>query len=163
MAKAEVAIIGGGAIGFSTAYHLAERGIPSQVIEMDGIAAKASGKAFGYVGAAGVLSYEGELFPRGSLRPVLALGWESWRRFPQLAAELKEEGGADPEYGEIAMVSAAFDEEEERALKQRMVELGAEGLEVSWVGPDELRTLGLGLNPEVRGAILCRCPAIMSA
>ena len=97
------------------------------------------------------MSYEGELFPRGSLRPVLALGWESWRRFPQLAAELKEEGGADPEYGEIAMVSAAFDEEEERALKQRMVELGAEGLEVSWVGPDELRTLGLGLNPEVRG------------
>jgi len=164
-AKAEVAIIGGGAIGFSTAYHLAKQGIPSQVIEMDGIAAKASGRAMGYVGAAGLLTFttlnewrsepDGmETYPTGDLRPCLELGWESQRLMPQLAADLKEEGGVDAEYGEIAVAFAAFDEEEERFLKRRIAELADEGFDLSWVGPDELRARGLGLNPEVRGALL---------
>ena len=153
-ANAEVAIIGGGVIGFSAAYHLAKQGIPSQVIEMDGIAAKASGKAMGYVGAAGLTTFESELYPKDSLRPVLQLGWESLRRMPQLAEELKEEGGVDPEYGETAVVYVAFEEEEERILKQRMAELVDEGFGLSWVGPDELRAMGVGLNTEVRGALL---------
>ncbi len=153
-AKPEVAIIGGGVIGFSTAYHLAKQGIPAQVIEMDGIAAKASGKAMGYVGAAALITFETELYPKDSLRPVLQMGWESSRRIPQLAEELKEEGGVDPEYGETALVYVAFEEEEERVLKQRMAELSGEGFGLRWVGPDELRAMGLGLNPEVRGAML---------
>jgi glycine/D-amino acid oxidase-like deaminating enzyme len=119
-ANAEVAIIGGGVIGFSAAYHLAKQGIPSQVIEMDGIAAKASGRAMGYVGAAGLLTFttlsnwrshpdDLDAYPMGDLRPCLELGWESQRLMPLLAEELKEVGGVDPEYGEIAVAFAAFD------------------------------------------------------
>ena len=153
-AKPEVAIVGGGVIGFSTAYHLAKQGIPSQVIEMDGIAAKASGKAMGYVGPAGLLTFETDLYPKDSLRPVLQMGWEASRRIPQLAEELKEEGGVDPEYGEITNVIVAFEEEEEKVLKQRMAELADEGFGLRWVGQDELRAMGLGLNPDVRGGLL---------
>ena len=50
---------------------------------------------------------------------------------PQLAEELKEEGGVDPEYGETAVVYVAFEEEEERILKQRMAELVDEGFGLS--------------------------------
>ncbi len=163
--KAEVAVIGGGAIGFSTAYHLAKQGIPSQVIEMDGIAAKASGRAMGYVGAAGLLTFttlsnwrsdpdDLDAYPTGDLRPCLELGWESQRLMPLLAEELKEVGGVDPEYGEIAVAFAAFDEKEEKFLKQRMVELADEGFDLTWAEPDELNARGLGLNPGVRGAVL---------
>ena len=39
----DVAIIGGGAMGASTAYYLAKAGIRSTIIEREGIATKASG------------------------------------------------------------------------------------------------------------------------
>lgn len=119
----EVAILGGGVIGFSIAYHLAKEGISSQVIEMDGLASKASGKAQGYVGAASTLLFETDLYPKDCLRPCLGLAQESLRRLPQLAVELKEEGGVDPEYGEVSMVYPAFQEAEEKELKGRMAEL----------------------------------------
>ena len=105
---ADVAIIGGGAIGFSTAYHLAKQGIPSRVIEMDGIAAKASGRAMGYMGAAGLLTFTtmndwraeseaAQANPQPTLRPCLGLGWESLQLIPQLAEDLKEVlGGSRP-------------------------------------------------------------------
>lgn len=150
----EVAILGGGVIGFSIAYHLAKEGISSQVIEMDGLASKASGKAQGYVGAASTLLFETDLYPKDCLRPCLGLAQESLRRLPQLAAELKEEGGVDPEYGEVSMVYPAFHEEEEKELKGRMAELRDEGFGLRWLGGDELRALGIGLNPEVRGGLL---------
>ena len=43
----EVAIVGGGIAGCATAYYLAQRGVTSTIIERDGIAAHASGFAYG--------------------------------------------------------------------------------------------------------------------
>ena len=45
--KDGVVIVGAGAIGCSVAYHLARRGITSQIIDREGIANRASGKAWG--------------------------------------------------------------------------------------------------------------------
>ena len=76
----EVVILGGGVFGFSIAYHLAKEGIPSQVIEMDAIGAKASGKADGMIGGAvGMFFYAG-----GAMRSMLPLGEESYRRLKQV-------------------------------------------------------------------------------
>lgn len=166
VATADVVVIGGGAIGFSTAYHLAKQGIQSQVIEMDGIAAKASGRAMGYVGAAGLMTFttmndwrsdpedDSSAYPTGDLRPCLELGWESSQLMPQLAEELKETGGVDSEYGEISVVFAAFEEKEEKWLKERMAALKNEGFTLEWATADKLEALGLGLNPKVRGAVV---------
>ena len=44
--KDGVIIVGAGAAGCSTAYHLARRGITSQIIDREGIANRASGKAW---------------------------------------------------------------------------------------------------------------------
>ena len=43
----EVAIVGGGIVGCATAYYLAQQGVASTIIERDGIAAHASGFAYG--------------------------------------------------------------------------------------------------------------------
>ncbi|MEE9203112.1 MAG: FAD-binding oxidoreductase [Dehalococcoidia bacterium] len=154
-ARAEVAIIGGGAIGFSIAYHLAKQGVASQVIEMDGIASKASGKAWAAVGPpVRLLTFEGDRYPKDCLRPCLELASESYRRFPQLAAEVKEEGGVDPHYGEVTRIHIAMDEKVEKFLKERMVELNDEGFGLSWLGGEELRALGLGVSSAVRGGLL---------
>ena len=61
-----VMIIGAGAMGCSTAYHLARKGVASHVFEKESIAARASGKArvsstlvivtpFQFEGAMGIL------------------------------------------------------------------------------------------------------------
>ena len=51
----DVTILGGGVMGFSIAYNLAKRGVSCQVIEMDSIAAKASGRNEGGVSSPALL------------------------------------------------------------------------------------------------------------
>jgi glycine/D-amino acid oxidase-like deaminating enzyme len=53
--KPQVVILGGGVMGFSIAYNLAKRGVSCQVIEMDSIAAKASGRNEGGVSSPALL------------------------------------------------------------------------------------------------------------
>ena len=53
--QTEVAILGGGVMGFSIAYILSKRGVSCQVIEMDSIAAKASGRNEGGVSSPSLL------------------------------------------------------------------------------------------------------------
>ncbi|GAH72471.1 unnamed protein product, partial [marine sediment metagenome] len=89
MSQKEVVIVGAGVIGCSIAYHLAQQGVPSQIIEMDSIAARASGKSwavFSYPPTS--LEMEGKppdlLFsaPVGGMGPCLELRWLGYHRLP---------------------------------------------------------------------------------
>ncbi len=155
--KAEdVVILGGGAFGFSTAYHLAKEGIASQVIEMDSIGAKAAGKADGMIpNMAGNFFYGGSSYAvGGAKRLYMTLGGESFSRYEQLHRELKEVSGVDIQHDVGPYLRCALSEEEEKALINITAEANDEGIDVKWVSGDEARALERTLSGEVRGAAL---------
>ena len=89
MSKKEVVIVGAGVIGCSIAYHLAKQGVPSQIIEGDSIAARASGKAWGlfcyppvYLGMEGRPSDMLVSMPVGGVSPWLELSWLGYIGYP---------------------------------------------------------------------------------
>ncbi len=151
----EVIIIGGGVCGCSIAYHLSRQGISSQIIERDAIASQASGRAWAVISplARILLFFEGAVVPKGSMRPCLSFFEEGYRRFPQLALELKEEGGVDIGYGELPCISVIFQENEEKYFKKRLSELTNEGFEVSWLEADDVKARIPGIVSGVRGGI----------
>jgi len=139
--KQDVIIIGGGVAGCSIAYHLAKQGICPQIIERDAIASQASGKAWGiFVLPAYLrLAVEGNLVHKGGMRLCARLSEEGYKRIPQLAQELKEEGGLDVEYGELTVIRAVFDEDDENYLKKRVLELEKEGFEYTWIEANDVK------------------------
>jgi len=147
--KAEIVIIGAGAIGCSIAYHLAKQGVPSQIIERDAIASQASGKAWAIMApAGGMLLYEG-------MRQYVSLYDESFYRFPQLAQELKEEGGVDIEFGELPRVNVVFKESDAKKLKEQVSELEREGFGIfRWLTGDDVKAIFPDIVPKISGGVL---------
>jgi glycine oxidase len=154
--KEDVVIVGGGVAGCSIAYHLAKQGVPSLIIERDAIASQASGKAWGVISPSTnlVLYVEGDWVPKGTMRSCLILSDEGLRRFPQLARELKEEGGVDVGYGELPVIRPVFDESEEKYLKERVSELKGDGFEVNWIEADDVKARCPDIAPGVLGGTL---------
>ena len=160
--RREVVIVGAGAVGCSIAYHLAKHGVPSQIVERESIAARASGKSWAvFTYPPRFLGLEGEpqdlLFsmPRGSVRPWLELIWLGYHRLPDLALELRETCGVDIGYGELSWVRVALTEQQETAMKRALATLREQGYhEGYWMEAGELRTLFPGITPQVRGGMV---------
>ncbi len=163
--KKEVVIIGAGVIGCSIAYHLAKRGVPSQIIEMDSIAARASGKAWAvFIYPPIFRLYEGQsadiLFsmPEGSVQPWLELCWSGYHRLPDVALDLQEDAGINIEYGELSWTRVALSEGEERSQKSNLSLFRSEGYyEPRWLEADDLRAILPDINPQARGALSSPC------
>lgn len=152
----EVVILGGGVFGFSIAYHLAKEGIPSQIIEMDAIGAKASGNSDGMIGGALHMFF----YAGGARRSMLPLGEESYRRFQQLHLELKEETGLDIQYAICSSLNCAVSEEREKALISLASKARSEGFDFKLISGDEARALEDTLTVEVRRAVLEECAQV---
>jgi len=157
----EVIIIGAGAMGCSTAYHLARKGVASHIIEKESIAARASGKAWAvltYPPLMRVLERVPDLpfwLPEDeSYAHWLYLFWSGYFRMPDLALDLKERGGIDIEFGKMpwTLIAMSEDEEEElKFMKSFLQESGAH--ECEWIASDDLRSVFPGINPHVRGGV----------
>lgn len=150
--KAEVVIVGGGIIGCSIAYYLAKEGVRAQIIERNAIGSEASGMAPGVLAplmemeSPGVVDVEAR-------RPYLELCLESFRLHRHLHEELREEAGLDVQYRQTHALHVAFNESEEQCLKAQIPLQQTTGIDVAWLGRDELKSLGAGLSPKVRGAL----------
>jgi glycine oxidase len=170
--KDGVIIVGAGAAGCSIAYHLARRGIISQIIDREGIASRASGKAWA------VWSYPPETFlawymdltlpsiltdaelqseiaqRQGYAQRMVDLHWIGYHRLPEAVRELEERGGIDVGYRELPFVWIALSKEEEEMYREAFSAIRSAGYyEGDWLEPDELQAIFPNINPQIKGQI----------
>ena len=173
--KDGVIIVGAGVAGCSVAYHLARRGITSQIIDREGIASRASGKAWG------VWSYPPENWSLTSLavtedrlpmrtdakflseiaqrreyeqRVLDPLYWPGYHRLPEAIRELEERGGIDVGYRELPFVWIAFSEEVEEKYREFFSTIRSAGYyEGDCLKPDELQAIFPNINPQIKRQI----------
>lgn len=141
---ADVAVVGGGAIGMSIAWRTAQRGL--SVVVVDDQASGASWAAAGMIAPVTEVWYGEE--------PLLALNLASAARWPDFAEELAAAAGADIGYRRCGTVLVARDADEASALDELHTFQAKLGLEAERLGSRELRRLEPGLSPRVRGGIL---------
>jgi glycine oxidase len=141
MATADVVIIGGGVIGASIAFHLAERGVQVTLLERyraGGHASRAS---------AGLLH---PITTPEIPEPLRALSAASFARFPELVARLREQSGIDPAYQTCGWLRVALGEEAVAALRTY---LAAQDYQIRLIDGEEARRLEPALSPKVLSAV----------
>jgi len=141
----DVAIVGGGVIGLSCAWRLAQRGARVAVLERGAPGCGATGVAAGMLAPVGELSFgEPEL---------LELTLAAARLYPEFVAELEAASGIATDYERLGALHVALDRDEAAQLRrvhdlQRSLELEAE-----WLPPRKCRDLEPGLTPAFHGGV----------
>jgi glycine oxidase len=138
----DVAILGGGIIGLAVAWRARARGLDVCVLERG-----APGRATTHV-AAGMLAPVAEA--DAGERPLLALGLESARRWPQFAAELEEASGVEVGLRRCGTLMVARDRDEAEALERELALREALGLRAARLMPSQARRLEPALAPALR-------------
>jgi len=133
--RADVIVVGGGANGTSTAYHLAARGVRSLLLERRHLAAGATGKS----GSLVRMHYTNEAESR--------LAFESLKIFREFRNIVGGDCGFDP-IGFLQMVGPGF----EAALERNVARQQRLGIGTQVVSPDRVRDLLPGSRVDDIGA-----------
>ena len=140
----DVAVVGGGVIGCSVAYHAARRGAEVTLLEAEEIGTGASGAA------AGMLNAQAEAHESG---PFLDLLLKSRAMHKPLSEELYEETGLDPEYVWSGTLRVALDEDFRQKLADTHSWQREAGLSANWLDAEEAQELEPGISPETIAAL----------
>jgi glycine oxidase len=141
----DAVIVGGGVIGLSCAWRLAQHGAEVALVE------RSPGPAGATRVAAGMLAPVGELaFGEPEL---LKLTLAAAELYPEFVAELERASGRSTGYAECGALHVALDRDEAAELRrvhelQRSLGLGAE-----WLPPRRCRELEPGLTPSFNGGV----------
>lgn len=144
MTRPDLAVVGGGVIGLSVAYHAARRGAKVTLLEAGGLGNGASGAA------AGMLNAQAESAEPGPFLELQLKGRDAHR---VLAPALYEETGLDPEYvwaGTLRVARSVGFEERLTAAYRWQRELG---LPAQWLEAGSARELEPALAPDARAAL----------
>jgi glycine oxidase len=142
----DVVVVGGGAIGLSCAWRLAQGGAQVAVLERGVPGCGATRVAAGMLAPVGELTFgEPEL---------LELTLAAARLYPEFVAELEAATGESTGYEPLGALHLALDRDEAAQLRrvhdlQRSLELEAE-----WLPPRRCRELEPGLTPSFHGGVL---------
>lgn len=141
MRPVDLAVVGGGVIGCSAAYHAARRGARVVLLEAERLGAGASGAA------AGMLNAQAEARGEDAFLRLLLKGRERHRSF---AEELRDAGGPDPEYVWEGTLRVATEERFAAELRRTYSWQREAGLPARWLSGEEARELEPNLS---RGAL----------
>lgn len=137
---ADVLIVGGGVIGASIAYHLAERGTRVTVLEHGRRGGHAS------LASAGLLHPIMDPEAPAALRALTAA---SDPRFPTLVARLRDLTGIDPQYQTNGWLRVALESQQVAALEAQATEQARREYGLRMLTGEETRSLEPGLSPAV--------------
>ena len=140
--SADAVVVGGGIVGVSTAYFLAEAGLDAVVVERDSVGVHASGFAYG--GLTGLVAPG----------PIQPLAREGWRIHRELAESLPEQTGANTEFRYRPSLALALTEEDAEAAQGEMAwRTTEEGYEVRWVEPGDVASIEPRVAAETFGGV----------
>lgn len=146
-ARAEIAIVGGGLIGLSIAWRLAQAGRSVVVVERETIGSGAS------LAATGMLAPAAEHEPGSD--PLLPLALESLRRWPGFRDGLQEASGLDIDYREDGTLVLAIGRDEVERLRFRYDLQRRSGVAAEWIAGTEVRRREPALRPSVTAGVFC--------
>jgi glycine oxidase len=126
----DVAIIGGGVIGCSIAYHLSKAGVQASVIEREEIATEASRAAAGLLAPSGVLTG-----PKAGADLFLA----SWAITAETIAEIEALSDVQVEYLQTGALHVLTDADDQSQLRRYAEIWQAQGSEATWITGDEVQ------------------------
>lgn len=144
-ASGDVVVVGGGVIGLSVAWRLAQRGLAVTVVD-DDPAGGASRAAAGML-APITEAHFGE-------EALTAFNLESARRWPAFAGEVEEASGFPVGYRTEGTLAVAFDADDLRVLTQLRAYHDRLGLGGERLRGRECRAREPLLSPQIRGGIL---------
>jgi glycine oxidase len=137
-------VVGGGIIGLSLAYELSRRGMSVTLVEQGEWGGQASSAA------AGMLAPLKEFSAPG---PMVELGMDSLRLYPQWAQELEEHTAGDVQLSLEGLVTVAMDEAESEQLRAKYLWQKEAGYDVHWMGCKELLEVEPLLTDRVQAGI----------
>ena len=137
--QSDVAVVGAGVMGATTALFLARGGMRCTLLDRSGVCREASGTN------AGTLTMH---MTRASLIGYALEGWKMWTTARQWL-------GADPGVTATPGLSLAFTETERAMLERRTQARREQGAPIELVGPERAHEVEPGLGPGVRAAALC--------
>jgi len=146
-ARADVAIVGGGLIGLSIAWRLAQGGRSVTVVERETVGAGAS------LAATGMLAPAAEHEPGSD--PLLPLALESLSRWPGFRDALQAASGIDIDYREEGTLVLAIGREEVERLRFRHDLQVRSGLDATWLSGPQVRAREPALRPAVTAGLYC--------
>ena len=136
--ESEILIIGGGIAGSATAFYLARHGRSVALVERGEIASEASGVNAGQIGATGW----GEMPDLGSYLTMGSL---------QLFKEIQFDLGYDIEFRQSGSLTAIHTPEQYDYMRDRVLDMRAQGFEVELLTTREARAMEPELNTELIG------------